>query len=173
MKCNHRTLGLAAVLSLAAIGTAYAQSPAQPQQYGCMQGGGPGMGMMGGRGMAAGMMGRGDPTARMENRLGAMKAQLQITPQQEPAWDAFKAQAKKQADAMQSMRTTLFEAKVNAPERMEQRTQLMQARVAGMETMTAAMKTLYAELSPGQQAILNQQFGAMRGTRRGAPAGAQ
>ena len=51
MKCNHRTLGLAAVLSLAAIGTAYAQSPAQPQQYGCMQGGGPGMGMMGGEGM--------------------------------------------------------------------------------------------------------------------------
>jgi hypothetical protein len=88
MKCNHRTLGLAAVLSLAAIGTAYAQSPAQPQQpqqYGCMPGAGPGMGMMGGRGMAAGMMGRGDPAARMENHLGAMKAQLQITPQQEPA----------------------------------------------------------------------------------------
>jgi hypothetical protein len=49
----------------------------------------------------------------------------------------------------------------------------MQARVAGMETMTAAMKTLYAELSPAQQAILNQHFGAMRGTRHGAPAGAQ
>lgn len=31
MKCNHRTLGLAAVLSLAAIGTAYAQSPAGAQ----------------------------------------------------------------------------------------------------------------------------------------------
>jgi hypothetical protein len=173
MKRNHRKLGLAAALSLAAIGTAYAQSPAQPPQYGCMQGAESGMGMMGGRGIAAGMMGRGNPAARMENRLSVMKSELQITPQQEAAWDALTTQAKKQADAMQSMRTTMFEAKGNAPERMEQRTQLMQGRVAGMGTMTAAMKTLYAQLSPAQQATLNQRFGTMAGTRNAMPASAQ
>ncbi len=173
MKRNHRLLGLAAALSLAVIGTASAQPPAHPGQYGCMQGAESDMGMMGGRGMAAGMMGRGDPAARMENRLSAMKAELQITPQQEPAWDAFMAQAKKQAAAMQSMRTTLFEAKGNAPDRLAQRTQLMQERVAGMETMTAAMKTLYAQLSPTQQATLNQRFGPMAATRNGMPANAQ
>jgi len=173
MKCNHRTLGLAAALSLAAIGTIYAQSPVQPPQSGCMRGTESGMGMMGGRGMAAGMMGRGNPAAGMENRLSAMKSELQITPQQEPAWDALTTEVKKQAEAMRSMRTTMFEAKGNALDRMEQRTQFMQQRVAGMETMTAAMKTLYAQLSPTQQAILNQRFGPMSATRNATPANGQ
>lgn len=81
---------------------------------GCMQGHacgpemgpgfGPGMGM--GPGMSMGR-GHGNPTALAEGHLAWLKAELKITPAQEPAWNTFADQRRQQAEAMQGLSLTL------------------------------------------------------------------
>ena len=186
MKRNQKIIvGIAAVLSAAAIGTAFAQSDgmgsyrmsgsAAGMESGSMMGGG----MMGGsmmdegnmrqRGMAEGMMHGGDSAAMVDRHLADTKAALNITAAQEPAWQAFATQAKQQAEAMQTMRGKLQDADANAtaPDRMQARTQLLQQRLTGMEAMTKALKHLYTVLSPEQRTIANQRLSMMGEQRMG------
>ena len=186
MKRNQKVIvGIAAVLSAAAIGTAFAQSDgmgayrmsgsAAGMESGTMMGGGMmGGGMMGEgnmrqRGMAEGMMHGGDSAAMVDRHLADTKAALHITAAQEPAWQAFATQAKQQAEAMQTMRGKLQGADTNAtaPDRMQARTQLLQQRLTGMEAMTKALKHLYAVLSPEQRTIANQRLGTRGEPRMG------
>ena len=180
MKRSQKVIvGITAVLSAAAIGTAFAQSDgmgayrmsgsAAGMESGSMMGGG----MMGGsmmdegnmrqRGMAEGMMHGGDSAAMVDRHLADTKAALNITAAQEPAWQAFATQAKQQAEAMQTMRGKLQDANANAtaPDRMQARTQLLQQRLTGMEAMTKALKHLYTVLSPEQRTIANQRLSMM------------
>ena len=189
MKRNQKVIvGIAAVLSAAAIGTAFAQSDgmgsyrmsgsAAGMESGSMMGGGMmGGGMMGEgdmrqRGMAEGMMHGGDSAAMVDRHLADTKAALHITAAQEPAWQAFATQAKQQAGAMQTMRGKLQGADTNAtaPDRMQARTQFLQQRLSGMEAMTKALKHLYTALSPEQRTIANQRLSMMGEQRMGMSA---
>ena len=181
MKRNQKIIvGIAAVLSAAAIGTAFAQSDgmgsyrmsgsAAGMEAGSMMGGGMmGEGNMRQRGMAEGMMHGGDSAAMVDRHLADTKAALNITAAQEPAWQAFATQAKQQAEAMQTMRGKLQDADANAtaPDRMQARTQLLQQRLTGMEAMTKALKHLYTVLSPEQRTIANQRLSMMGEQRMG------
>lgn len=142
---------------------------------------GPGMGGIGGTGPGAmgrgmGPQGFGDPAAMMEGRLATLKYELKITPAQENAWQAYAGKAKQQSEAMQALRTTVQgSTQATAPERLALRSEMMKKRGEQMEGMTAALKDLYAALTPEQKAIADQRmggFGPMAGPGfRGGPGG--
>ena len=115
---------------------------------------------------------RGDATAR----LTELREKLAITDAQAPAWDAFAAKVSAKQDSRQARREqmrTQWEANSDATpaERMERRVEMMGARLAEMTDMAASLKTLYAELTPEQQAIFaehgpGQRFGKQGGGPR-------
>jgi Spy/CpxP family protein refolding chaperone len=122
---------------------------------GMMQGGGPGVhgGMWGG--------GRGFMSAQ---NLDALKSQLAITAQQEPAWSAFTAKAAEQASLMQSAREKLWQgagADTTPQARMAQHIGLMAQHLAGMQAMNGAMTDLYAVLTPEQRSTADRLFSHM------------
>lgn len=156
MKRTHKIVaGIIATLALGLAAAAYAH----PGGFGPCAGDGPRGEMVGPRGMAGHRAGLA-PAANVDSRLGLLKSQLKITAEQDGAWQAFAAKAKKQSEDMQAMRSKMQQAAGPAPERMGQTTEMMRARLAGMETMAAALKDLYAQLSPEQKTIADQHFGA-------------
>lgn len=167
MKLTYKIIaGAAASLSLAAAGVVYAQQ-------GNYMGMGPAMGMnMGsGHGMAGGMMAGADVGAMAATRLADLKAELKITPTQDTAWLAFEKQAKQQAAAMQTMRSQM-QAQMQNPQPgaastdfAAKRTAMMALRDTNQAAHSAAMKDLYAVLTPQQKAIADQRLNAMGGRR--------
>jgi Spy/CpxP family protein refolding chaperone len=152
-----------------------------------MMGGGPrggfGPGMMGagprggyGPGMGYGPRGgfgpgaQGGPAANADARLAFLKNELAITADQESAWQAFAKQTKQQAESMQALRAAAQAAAKTAPERLEQRAQFAKQRAANMEARSAALKDLYAALTPEQKAVADQHFGGWR-MAQGGPRG--
>jgi len=129
---------------------------------------GPGFGPMGGMPGGFGPGGRmagGDPASMIDARMNQLKADLKITPAQEPAWQAFTGKVKEQAQAMLAMRNKMQETADAAPDRMAQRTEFMKQRIGNMEAMTTSLKDLYAVLTPEQKATADQSFGHMGGRR--------
>jgi len=142
--------GVAAGIALAVAAVTYAQP------FGGMGPGfGPGMGMGPGHGPMAGV----DPSTMVDSHLAEMKVQLQVTPAQEPAWQAFAAAATQQAAGMQAIRAQMWDNAGTAPDRMALRSQMMQQRAASMTAMSNALNALYAFLSPEQKAFADQHFG--------------
>ena len=139
---------------------------------------GPGMGdghgMMGGEGHQ-GMrgFGHGDPAkmqARMDKRLGELKAKLAITPAQEGAWSAFTASMKPpagKAPMAREDRRKMHEEmqKLTTPERIDRMKAMHAERQAQMDKRADAVKALYAALSPEQR----KTFDTM--PRHGGPRG--
>jgi len=128
---------------------------------------GPGMmGMHDGMGHGPGMMAmRGGPMSPandadigkfQQEQITQLKSRLGITAEQQPAWDAFAAQAGEQAKSMQAMRNDTGTATM--PERMQQRQK-------AMESMSASFTKLYEVLTPKQKEILDGARGPMH--RRG------
>ena len=191
MKTNRKIF--AGIIVAAALAAAGSSVYAQPQGPGfgpgnCAHGAGPAAGSMGHG--PHGMMGQGhdmmsagaqrggghgmwsNPAAAVESYFAGLKVELKITPEQEKAWQAFTAKAKAQTDTMIARRVQMF-AQTNAanqaaPERLAQRTENMKQGVAAMETMTAAVKDLYAVLTPEQKSVADQQLarGPMGGRGR-------
>jgi protein CpxP len=156
MKRIHAVaVGVVAGLSLAVAVVTIAQPVG-----GMGPGYGHGMGMGQGYGPGAGV----DPATRIDSRLGEMKAQLNITPVQEGAWQTFTAAAKQQAADMQALRSQMQQDPVTAPDRLGQRATMMQQRSAAMAAMSNAFNALYSALTPEQKAIADQGFG-MKGGR--------
>ena len=175
MNRTRKILAGAVVAAALAAAGGFSTANAQPAGYGpgnCAQGGpgmmgpghGPHHGAMGNSpGAGRGSMRHGmwsNPAARVEGHLAALKVELKITPNQEPAWQAFTAKARKQAESMIARRTEMFTkvsaANLSAPERLAQRTEFMKQGVAGMESMSAAVADLYAVLTPEQKTIADQ-----------------
>jgi len=157
MKLNYKIITGVAALSLAAAGAVYAQ-----QGYG--------MGGAMGMGMAGGMAGA-DGGAMAASRLADLKAELKITPAQEATWLAFENLAKQQAAAMQAMRSQM-QAQMHNPQPgatstdfAAQRNAMMALRDANQAAHSAAVKDLYAVLTPEQKAIADQRLNAMGGHR--------
>jgi hypothetical protein len=156
MKRIHKILaGTAGALALAAV-TVVVAAPREGMG-GCE---GPGrMGMM-----HAGMHG-GDPAAMAERHLGELKTQLKITPQQEAVWQAFAGKATERAKAMQALheaqRGDAAAAKLSAPDRMAQHLDVMRKQLDGMQAVQAALKDLYAQLTPEQRLVADKHAAEM------------
>lgn len=91
--------------------------------------------------------------------LTAMHGQLGITMDQEPAWQAFAAAVGAQATAMQAFRTQMMQpTAATAPQRAALAQQFLQQRAQSAGAVTAALDTLYAQLTPQQRSILDLGF---------------
>ena len=161
--------GAIAIAITAGLVTAFV-AVAHPGFGGYGPGYGPGM-MGGGPGYGPGMMGRGGPGMMMgwghgrmfagkdtdiarfqQEQLGELKSQLGITAEQQPAWDAFAAQAAAQAKTMQALRNDTGTATM--PERMQQRQK-------AMASMSESFTRLYEALTPKQRELFDQSYGPM------------
>lgn len=141
--------------------------------YGPRNGMGWGGGHMGGYGPGYGMGPQAMFNAYSGNAdagLAALKSELGITAKQDSAWQAFAKNAKQQNESRQAWFAKMQEARSagSAPEALAQQTEFMKQRQAEMQADAAALKNLYATLTPEQKAIADQRFG---GFGRGYSAG--
>jgi hypothetical protein len=138
--------------------------------------GGPGScdGPMGMRGtMGGGMKGanfdRFDPSARADQRLTRLHADLKVTAEQEPLWQAFAEKAKAEAGkGLQAMRDNAQDLSLSAPERMTRMAEVMKQRVAAMESVNDSFRRLYDALTPDQKRVADihaARMGRMGGHR--------
>jgi len=149
-------------------GMGYGMGPGAGMGYG-MHGYGPGYGMCLGAGTGYGMHGYGAFPGQAEDRLADLKSQLGITAQQEPAWQAFVASAKQREQSREAWFAKMREARAagSLPEMLAQRDEMFKQQQAESQAATAALKDLYAALSPEQKAIADERFGGF-GPRVGA-----
>jgi hypothetical protein len=122
-------------------------------------------------------------TSRMEamaaKRADALKAQLKLSPEQEPAWNTFAAAMKPDAKAMPQRPAREELDKLSTPERIDKlralRDQHHKDMQAAMDKRDDAIKTFYATLSAEQKKTFDAQHLRMAGehARKGpqAPAG--
>jgi len=154
------------------LGLAAAAVSAQPYGYGPggwhMGGYGPGYGMepgmMGGYGPGYGMGPRamfGGYYGNIDDNLAALKTELGITAKQDVAWQAFAKNAKQQSENRQAWFAKMQQARSagSAPELLAQQAEFMKQRETELEASAAALKNLYAALTPEQKAIADQSFG--------------
>lgn len=171
--------GVAATLSLAVAGAVFAHpgfGMGPGMGFGGMGPGmGPGMGFGGmGRGMGMGPAGY-DMAAVASARTAALKSQLKITPAQEAAWKAYEGVVTQQAGAMQAQRDQFHAQAQNAqpgaanPDFAAHRQAMFALRESSLAAHSAALKDLYAVLTPEQKAIADRSLnfmGAQRGPGR-------
>ncbi|MDZ7586008.1 MAG: Spy/CpxP family protein refolding chaperone [Thiobacillus sp.] len=124
-----------------------------------------GMGMGPGGGCAMSGKKMANP-AQIDSKLAEMKKILKIGSEQEEAWATFAKTMKQQKTEMMSAMQAKMQQHTSdeqpaqaAPDRIGERIQSMKQRVAGMETVAAAMKQLYAVLTPQQKEVLDSRFG--------------
>lgn len=113
-----------------------------------------GHGMMGKGRMRHGRMHRGRRMHAMaEGRLAYLKAELDITKDQEAAWDVYAEAVKDRAATMQGMHQTMMALMDDgsAIDRMEARITGMEAMLESMKAVKPATEALYAVLSKGQK----------------------
>jgi len=145
-------------------GPGYGMGPGMMGGYGPGYGMGWGRGHMGGYGPGYGRGPQGMFNGRygnQEERLAALKAELGITADQDSAWQAFTKNAKQQYENRQARFAKMLEARnaTSAPERLALQTEFMKQRQVEMEANTAALKNLYAALTPEQKTIADEHFG--------------
>jgi hypothetical protein len=132
-------------------GTAPASSP-HGGMMPMMQHGGPGM--MGGM-----------PFEHVEGRLAFLKAELKITPAQEPQWnkfaDAFRSVAKSAQGMHQQMMGSSGTA--TAPQRLDAYEKMLTVRLDAVRTVRSAFDPLYAALSDEQKKTADELVGNRMG----------
>lgn len=145
-------------------GPGYGMGPGMMGGYGPGYGMGWGGGHMGGYGPGYGM----GPQAMFNNYssnadegLAALKSELGITAKQDSAWQAFTKNAKQQSENRQAWFAKMQQARSAgpAPELLAQQAEVMKQHQVEMEANAAALKNLYAALTPEQKAIADQRFG--------------
>lgn len=90
--------------------------------------------------------------------LTRLHAALRLTPAQEGAWRAFAAAS--QPDPEQEARERAAEAmlpSLHAPQRVDLGIAAMEADLDTLRRRGQALKSFYATLSPGQQAVFDRQ----------------
>jgi len=119
--------------------------------------------MMGGYGPGYGMGPRAmyGGGGNVDENLASLKAQLGITEKQEAAWQAFVKNAKEQDASGQARYAKMREARTggSAPEFAALQAEFQKQRQAELETNAAALKSLYAALTPEQKKLADQSFG--------------
>lgn len=107
-----------------------------------------------------------EPGRHIEGSLAYLKAELKITADQEGAWQKFadvvRENVKARTEMWQSRRQAAKEPardeRPGATERLDRRLQAMEQNMGMFRNMTNAAKTLYAQLSPEQQALADQML---------------
>ncbi|OGU21233.1 MAG: hypothetical protein A2580_13105 [Hydrogenophilales bacterium RIFOXYD1_FULL_62_11] len=106
---------------------------------------------------------------RRDARMAALKEKLKLAPAQAAAWqtftDAEKIKPYPQAGNRQAMREAY--AKMNTPQRLDAMLEKADVRRAHQVTRAAAVKTFYAQLTPGQQAVFDSEAMALLRHGRG------
>jgi hypothetical protein len=165
---------LVAVAVAAAVGSAFAAGPgvqSGPGAENCATMGGPGAGhgpMMGGMGRGGGPMGGGGGwmnPATVDARLGTVKSALNITAEQESAWNAYAGAVKAQAESRAKFRERM--AATDPAARIELRDQHFAANVEAAKSVGAARDGLYAVLTPEQKTAADRVIGFPGFARRG------
>lgn len=103
---------------------------------------------------------RTDPIARAQKNLSELKAKLNLTNDQQPAWQTFSDQVNDQAKNMAEMRNKMKDKMQTmpktAPEQMANMAEMMKDRAQGIAKMADAVKTFYATLTPEQQTAFDK-----------------
>ena len=120
-----------------------------------------GHGMMGGMGMKGGassMCGR--MTTHLEGRLAFLKAELNITPEQEALWNAYASAVRDNAKSMGSRCTALMgdsdASQKSLPDRLDAQEQFVAARLDSLRATNKALKPLYQALSDAQKKLADE-----------------
>jgi LTXXQ motif family protein len=120
-----------------------------------------GHGMMGGMGMGGGsasMCGR--MTAHIEGRLAFLKAELNITPEQEALWKDYANAVRDNAKTMSGRCTSLMgdsgARQKSLPDRLDAQEQFVAARLDALRATNKALKPLYQALSDEQKKLADQ-----------------
>jgi len=98
-----------------------------------------------------------------EGKLAFLKTELKITPQQEPAWEAF-SQAMRDVDTQRGKMHETMRAmhddgdKGSLVDRLDRRVTMMDTGLAQIKSLSTAVKKLYKELSPEQQKVADNLF---------------
>lgn len=93
---------------------------------------------------------------RMEKRQAELHDKLKLTANQEAAWKTFTTSM---APAERGQRPDRAEMeKLTAPERMEKMLERSKQRQDAMATRLTAVKKFYAQLTPEQQKVFNDEF---------------
>lgn len=108
-----------------------------------------------------------DPAKRaemMNKRLADLKQKLQITGNQEAAWNSFTAAMQPTAQQRPNMAAL---AQLPTPERIDQMRALRQQRDAEMDRRADATKAFYAQLTAEQKKTFDAETARMFSGRRG------
>jgi hypothetical protein len=141
----------------------------EAQGMGC----GMGHGMGHGHGMRGGMHGPETPAVTAA-RLSDLKTELKIGATQEGAWQGYTAVVQQQAEQRQVLRTQMqaqMQAQVQDPQavtpadRASRREAMQQMRETHLAAREAALKDLYAVLTPEQKAVADQRLRGSYGQR--------
>jgi LTXXQ motif family protein len=176
-------LAVALLAAIAATGSARAQQDSQQESKpdsgsmmnqqpgsGSMMGHGmmgEGQSMMGGHGMMGGMgMGGGSAsmcgrmTAHIEGRLAFLKAEINITPEQEALWKDYANAVRDNAKTMSGRCTSLMgdsgASEKSLPDRLDAQEQFVAARLDALRATNKALKPLYQALSDAQKKLADQ-----------------
>jgi hypothetical protein len=116
---------------------------------------GRGMGMGSGHGSICGMM-----TTHVEGRLAFLKAELNITSEQDSLWNdyasAVRDNAKSVATRCSSMMNQGDASKQNLPDRLDAQEQFVAARLDALRATSKALKPLYGALSDAQKQLADE-----------------
>ena len=105
---------------------------------------------------------------RHEYRMERLKRILQITPQQEGAWNTFANSMKPPAHKPRDRNEF---ARLSTPERIDRMKQMRAQRAAEQDRRGDATKTFYAQLTPAQQKAFDELTLKMHGRHRGDEGG--
>lgn len=105
-----------------------------------------------------------DVVARATKHLSELKAKLNLSQEQQPAWQKFSEQINEQARSMAAMQNKMNDKAKNipmplpmsVPEQMVKMAETMKDRAQDMAKMADTVKYFYAVLSPQQQAIFDK-----------------
>lgn len=97
--------------------------------------------------------------ARMAERQAKLKADLNLSPEQEPAWNAFVARmdAAKASHGQRGQRERTNWSELSTPERLDKMQARMAEREAAMNQRFEALKSFYANLNAEQQKVFDSQ----------------
>ncbi len=91
---------------------------------------------------------------KMAERQAAFKAELKLTPEQEPAWNAFIARTQPQAAPVRQAPREDW-SKLTTPQRLDRMQALKAERDAVMARRVEAIKSFYATLNADQQKVFD------------------
>ncbi len=106
---------------------------------------------------------------RMAEHQERLKASLQLTPQQEPAWNAFVARMQPTQRPAQPRLDHDAWKQLSTPERLDRMEAMKAERDRAMAQRHEAIRSFYAQLNPAQQKAFDAQqgFGSMRAGMKG------